>query len=63
MAGKNWIAGAVKKPGELHRDLNVKQGKKLTEADLERAEDRGGKVAQRARFAENMRHLNKRRAR
>jgi hypothetical protein len=26
---KNFIAGAIKRPGQLHRDLGVPQGKKI----------------------------------
>lgn len=26
---KNWIAGAIKHPGKLHRDLGVPAGKKI----------------------------------
>lgn len=26
---KNWIAGAIKHPGALHRDLGVPQGQKI----------------------------------
>lgn len=29
MAGANWIKGAIKHPGALHRDLGVPQGKKI----------------------------------
>jgi hypothetical protein len=25
----NWIAGAIKRPGQLHRDLGVPQGQKI----------------------------------
>jgi len=26
MAKKKWISGAIKRPGQLHRDLGVPQG-------------------------------------
>lgn len=52
--GKNFIAGAIKKPGELHRDLGVPQGQKIPEKKLESAASKGGKVGQRARFAEEL---------
>jgi hypothetical protein len=31
---KNWIAGAIKKPGALHRSLHVPEGKKIPAAKL-----------------------------
>ena len=34
MATKNWIAGAIKKPGALHKDLGVPAGKKIPSAKL-----------------------------
>ena len=58
-AKKHWIAGAIKRPGQLHRDLGVPQGQKIPEAKLEAAAKRGGKVGQRARFAENVKGLHK----
>lgn len=58
MATKNWIAGAIKKPGQLHRDLNVPQGKKIPISEIVAAADKPGKIGQRARFAENMRKMH-----
>lgn len=49
---KNWIGGAVKKPGQLHKDLGVPQGKKIPAAKLKAAAAKPGKVGQRARLAE-----------
>jgi hypothetical protein len=34
---KNWIAGAIKKPGSLRKILGVKKGKSIPEAKLEKA--------------------------
>ena len=48
---KNWIKGAIKKPGELHRDLGVPQGQKIPASKLQAAAKQGGKVGQRARLA------------
>lgn len=59
MAKKNFIRGAIKKPGQLHRDLGVPQGKKIPEKKLEAAVKKPGKVGQRARFAETLKGLNK----
>jgi hypothetical protein len=37
MAKKNWMAGAVKKPGALHRSLGVPEGEKIPAAKIEKA--------------------------
>ena len=34
---KNWIKGAISKPGALHKELGVKKGKKIPEKKLEKA--------------------------
>jgi len=57
MAKKKFIQSAIKKPGELHRDLGVAQGKKIPEAKIEAAAKRPGKVGQRARFAETLKGM------
>lgn len=56
---KKWIAGAIKKPGELHRDLGVPQGKKISEEKLDAAAKKPGKVGQRARLAETLEGMKK----
>ena len=56
---KNWIKDAVKKPGQLHKDLGVPQGKKIPAAKLEKAAAQGGKVGQRARLAETLKGFKK----
>lgn len=38
MAKEHWIQGAIKKPGALHRELKVPEGKKIPEAKLKKAE-------------------------
>jgi hypothetical protein len=48
---KNWIAGAIKHPGALHRELGVPKGKKIPKAKLAKAAKAGGKEGQRARLA------------
>lgn len=55
----NWIQGAIKKPGALHRDLGVPQDKKIPAAKLNAAAKKGGKIGQRARFAKTLKGLNK----
>jgi hypothetical protein len=59
MATKNWIAGAIKKPGQLHKDLGVPEGKKIPAKKLEAAAAKGGKVGQRARLAETLKGMKK----
>jgi hypothetical protein len=57
--GKKWIQGAVKHPGALHEELGVAKGKKIPAGKLEKAAHAGGKLGERARFAENMKHIGK----
>ncbi len=54
MAKGNWIAGAIKKPGALHRQLGVPEGKKIPAKKLAAAADKGGKLGRRARLAETL---------
>lgn len=56
---KNWIKGAIKKPGQLHRDLGVPEGQKIPKAKVEAAAQRGGKVGRRARLAKTLGKLGK----
>jgi len=56
---KNFIQKAIKKPGQLHRDLGVPQGKKIPASKMAAAAKKGGKVGQRARFAETLKGLRK----
>lgn len=50
----NWIAGAIKKPGALHRELGVPEGKKIPKKELNKAAKEGGKLGQRARLAKTL---------
>ncbi len=56
---KKWIQKAIKKPGQLHKDLGVPQGKKIPAAKLAAAAKKPGKVGQRARFAMTLKKMNK----
>jgi hypothetical protein len=56
---KDWIKGAIKKPGQLHRDLGVPQGQKIPASKLQAAAKSGGKVGQRARFAMTLSKMKK----
>jgi len=55
----NWIAGAIKRPGALKKELGVKQGEKIPAKKLAAAAKRPGKLGQRARLAETLRGFKK----
>jgi len=57
--GSKFIQKAIKKPGQLHRDLGVPQGKKIGAARIAKAAAKGGKIGQRARFAQTLAKLRK----
>ena len=57
MATKNWIAGAIKKPGALRKELGVKAGEKIPAKKLAAAAKKPGKLGQRARLAETLKKL------
>jgi hypothetical protein len=55
----NWIAGAVKHPGALHRELGVKQGEKIPHAKIEAATHSDNpKLRKRAFLAETLAHMH-----
>lgn len=56
---KNWIADAIKKPGALREELHVKKGKKIPAGKLKKAEKAKGKLGNRARLAETLGKLRK----
>lgn len=58
MPKKNWIAGAIKKPGALHKQLGVPAGKKIPTSKLKSAEKKGGLVAKRAHLAETLKGMH-----
>ena len=49
-----WIAGAIKYPGALHRELGVPMGQKIPGAELAKAAKAGGTLGRRARLAETL---------
>jgi len=59
MATKNWIAGAIKKPGALRKELGVKEGKTIPAKKLAVAAKKPGKIGQRARLAETLKGMKK----
>lgn len=56
-ARKKWISAAIKRPGALRKKLHAKRGKKLTAAQLHKAERKGGLVGREARLAETLRRF------
>ena len=56
----NWIAGAVKHKGALHRKLGIAQGKKIPAKRLATAAKAGGKLGKEARLAETLKGFRKR---
>tara|TARA_R110002020_G_scaffold82221_1_gene203583 strand:- start:324 stop:545 length:222 start_codon:yes stop_codon:yes gene_type:complete len=56
---KNWIAGAIKNPGALHRDLGIPEGEKIPLALIKKAAKRKDKVGERARLALTLRGFHK----
>ena len=59
MATKNWIAGATKNKGGLHKALGVPEGKKIPDSKIKAAEKKGGKVGKEARLAETLKGFKK----
>ena len=59
MAKKNWINGAIKKPGSLRRSLGIKKGQKIPAKKLAAAAKKPGKLGQRARLAQTLRKMKK----
>jgi len=59
MATKNWIAGAIKKPGALRSALGAKEGKPIPVKKLAAAAKKPGKMGQRARLAETLKGMKK----
>jgi hypothetical protein len=57
---KNWIAGAIKRPGALHRKLGVPQDKKIPAGKLDAAAKKGGLIGKEARLAKTLKSLHER---
>ena len=56
---KKWLKDAIKKKGQLHRDLHVPQGQKIPVSKEKAAATGSGKTADRARLALQMRSWKK----
>ena len=53
----NWIKGAVKNKGDLHRRLHIPEGQKIPVSKLKAVIKRGGKVAKEAKLALTLRGM------
>jgi len=56
---KKWIQKAIRKPGALHKMLGVPAGKKIPESKISAAAKKGGKLGQRARLAQTLKKLRR----
>lgn len=56
---KKWIQSAIKKPGALHKQLGVPEGKKIPEGKIRAAASKPGKLGKRARLAETLKGMRK----
>lgn len=54
---KNFIQGAIKHPGALHKQLGVPEGENIPAGKLNAAAKKGGKIGQRARLAKTLKTL------
>lgn len=56
---EKFIQKAIKKPGALHKQLGIPEGKKIPAKKLAKAAKAPGKLGQRARLAETLKKLHK----
>ena len=57
---KNWIAGAIKHPGALRKELHVKKGEKIPASKLKKAEhSKNPTLKKRAVLAETLKKMHK----
>jgi len=54
-----WIQNAIKKPGALRKALGAKKGKNIPKGKLEEAAKKKGVTGQRARLAQTLGKLRK----
>lgn len=59
MGKAHWIAGAIKHPGALHKQMGVPEGKKIPAGRLAAAASKGGTLGKRARLAETLKGMHK----
>lgn len=56
---KNWIEGATKNKGGLHRSLGIPRGEKIPKAKLDAAAKKSGRLGKQARLAQTLSRLRK----
>lgn len=56
---EKFIQKAIKHPGALHKQMGVAAGKKIPKAQLAKAARSKGKLGKRARLAETLSHMRK----
>lgn len=54
-----WIGEAIKRPGALRESLGIKKGDKIPEEKLAAAAKKPGKMGQRARLAQTLKKMSK----
>lgn len=54
---EKWIQKAIKKPGALHKQMGVPEGKKIPASKLAKAAKAPGKLGQRARLAQTLKGM------
>lgn len=60
MTKEKWIQKAIKHPGALRKSLYVKEGEKIPEAKLKKAEhSKNPKTKKRAELAETLKKMHK----
>lgn len=55
---KNWIAGAIKHPGALRKQLGAKKGKPIPAGKLAAAAKKGGTLGRRAKLAQTLKKMH-----
>lgn len=55
---KNWISGAIKHPGALHKQLGVPEGETIPSGKLHAAAAKGGTLGKRANLAMTLKGLH-----
>lgn len=61
MKKRNWIAGAIKRPGALRSSLGVKRGQNIPANRLAGAARAKGRLGKEARLAETLARFRKKR--
>lgn len=54
---EKWIQKAIKKPGALHKQMGVPEGKTIPAKKLAAAAKKPGKLGQRARLAQTLKGM------